>query len=76
MSKFQIPHQSTDSTSKTIRFPEELIEEIERSICKTGCTFTGFVLQAVQFALQSLEEQRLEQEGTQNPSAPEECAPR
>lgn len=56
MKKFKIPKVSA-TTNKTIRFPNDLIEEIEDSIRGTGCTFSAFVVEAVRVALENLREE-------------------
>lgn len=60
MRKFKIPSIPT-STTKSIRFPDTLIEKIENAIKGTDCTFSGFVLEATRMALESLEEQENEE---------------
>ena len=55
MRKFQIPRASA-TTTKSIRFSEEMIEQVEAAIRGTGCTFSAFVIEAVRVALESLEE--------------------
>lgn len=55
MREFKIPtHAKT--TNKTIRFPNDLIEEIENTIVCQNCTFTAFVIAAVKFALENVKE--------------------
>lgn len=39
------------STTKSIRFPNGLIEDVERAIQESGGTFTSFVVNAVKEAL-------------------------
>lgn len=55
MSKFKIP-KIPPTTSKSIRFPNDVIEEVEKAIQGKQCTFTAFVVEAVRAALESLEE--------------------
>ena len=55
MAKFKIP-VIPPTTNKCIRFPNNLIEEIEDAIKGTSCTFSAFVLEAVRVALSELEE--------------------
>ena len=55
MREFKIPTHSK-STTKTIRFPNDLIEEIENTIVCQNCTFTAFVVAAVKFALENVQE--------------------
>ena len=56
MRKFKIPI-SPKSTTKSVRFPDEIIEAVNEAICGTDCTFTAFVVEAVRVALESLEEE-------------------
>jgi len=55
MTKFKIP-VIPSTTNKCIRFPSNLIEDIEKAIEGTNCTFSAFVLEAVRVALRELEE--------------------
>ena len=55
MKKFKIP-AIPPSTSKTIRFPNNLIDEIEKEITGKDCTFSAFVIEAVRVALDNLHE--------------------
>ena len=55
MRVFKIP-RIPPTTVKSIRFPNDLIEDIESAIRGTGCTFTAFVVEAVRVALENLEE--------------------
>ena len=55
MRKFQIPKNSP-TTSKSIRFPNDVIAQIEEAIRGTDCTFSTFVVEAARVALESLEE--------------------
>ena len=55
MRKFKMP-KVPQSTSKSIRFPNEVIEEVEKAIVGTECTFSAFVVEAVRVALENLSE--------------------
>ena len=59
MRKFKIP-KGYNSTSKAIRFPDDVIEEVERAICGTNCNFSQFIIEATRFALENLEEEQQE----------------
>lgn len=53
MGRFQIP--STPPTiNKTIRFPSDVVEEVEKAIQSRNCTFSAFVIAAVRMALEDL----------------------
>ena len=56
MAKFKIP-KPPESTNKSIRFPNELIQSVEEAIRGTDCTFSAFVVEAVRVALENLEEE-------------------
>lgn len=53
MSKFQIP-SIPSTTNKTIRFPNDIIEQVETAIQGKDCTFSAFVIAAVRAALDDL----------------------
>ncbi len=55
MRKFKIP-QIPQTTSKSIRFPNSVIEEVENALVGTDCTFSAFVVEAVRVALENLKE--------------------
>ena len=55
MRKFKIP-VIPPTTSKSIRFPNDVIENVENAIRGIDCTFTAFVVEAVRVALENLEE--------------------
>lgn len=55
MGRFQIP--STPPTiNKTIRFPSDVVEEVEKAIQNKNCTFSAFVIAAVRTALEDIQE--------------------
>lgn len=56
MKKFRIPKVPVSST-KSIRFPNEVIEQVEEAIRGKDCTFTAFVVEAVRVALENLAEE-------------------
>lgn len=60
MRKFKIPKVPVSST-KSIRFPNAVIEQVEEAIRGTDCTFTAFVVEAVRVALENLAEDEEEQ---------------
>lgn len=55
LKKFKIP-SVPPTTNKCIRFPNDVIEEVEKAISGKSCTFTAFVVEAVRVALENLEE--------------------
>lgn len=61
MKKFKIP-QIPQTTSKSIRFPNDVIDEVESVLVGTDCTFSTFVVEAVRVALENLKEESAEDE--------------
>ncbi len=55
MKKFEIP-TIPSSTNKCIRFPNDVIEQVENAIKGTNCSFSAFVIEAVRVALENLNE--------------------
>lgn len=53
MAKFKIP-SIPPTTNKTIRFPNDMITEVEDAIKGNDCTFSAFVIAAVKMALNDL----------------------
>lgn len=60
MKKFKVP-SIPPTINKSIRFPEDVINEVEQAIQGTGCTFSAFVVEAVRVALENLKEENGEQ---------------
>ena len=54
MSTFRIP-SIPPTTNKTIRFPNDVIEQVEQAIQGTDCTFSAFVIAAVRAAWEDME---------------------
>ena len=57
MSGFKIP-STPPTTNKTIRFPNDVIESVEKAIQGENCTFSAFVIAAVRAALDELEQDK------------------
>ena len=53
MRKFKIP-SVPQSTNKCIRFPNDIIDEVENAIKGSSCSFSAFVIEAVRVALENL----------------------
>lgn len=60
MRTFKIP-SNPPGTNKTIRFPNDVILQVEEQIVGKDCTFSAFVVEAVRVALCNLREQEQEQ---------------
>ncbi len=56
--KFKIP-TIPSTVNKTIRFPSDLVNEVEKLIQGQNCTFSAFVIAAVRAAAQSAQEQKI-----------------
>ena len=56
MRKFKIP-LIPPTTNKCVRFPNDVIENVEKAIQGKDCTFSAFVVEAVRVALENLEEE-------------------
>ena len=61
MRKFKIPNIPA-TEPKSIRFPVDVISEVEDTIRGRDCTFSAFVVEAVRVALESLQEEDEEKE--------------
>ena len=55
MGRFQIP-ENPPTVNKTIRFPNNVVEEVEQAIKGKDCAFSSFVIAAVRAALEDLKE--------------------
>ncbi len=55
MKSFKIP-SIPPTTNKCIRFPNDVIEQVEKEIQGKDCTFSAFVIEAVRVALENLKE--------------------
>lgn len=55
MKKFKIPN-IPPTTNKCIRFPNDIIEDVENAIVGKNCTFSAFVVEAVRVALENISE--------------------
>ena len=53
MNKFQIP-DNPPTVNKTIRFPSDVVDNVEKAIQGKDCTFSAFVIAAVRAVLDEL----------------------
>ena len=51
---FELKSDKKESENKTIRFPLPLLERIENAIKGCDVSFSGFVLQACEYALENM----------------------
>lgn len=52
---FQIKPNKRESENKTIRFPLPLVEKVENTIKSKDVTFSSFVIQACEYALENMD---------------------
>lgn len=52
---FKIKEQRKETENKTIRFPVELINKIEKQLEGRNITFSSFVIQACKYALDNID---------------------
>jgi len=52
---FQLKQDKKETENKTIRFPIPLIVQIESAIQNQDVTFSSFVLQACEYALENMD---------------------
>ncbi len=57
---FQLKENRKETENKTIRFPINLIERIEKTLENQNVTFSSFVLQACEYALENMENSQKE----------------
>lgn len=55
MGKFKLP-EKPPTVNKTIRFPSDVVNEVEAVIQGKDCTFSAFVIAAVRAALEDLQQ--------------------
>lgn len=59
---FQLKSDKKETENKTVRFPLPLIERIENAIKNKDVTFSGFVIQACEYALNNMEGKEADKE--------------
>lgn len=65
---FQIKPDRKGSENKTIRFPIQLIEQINTAITGQDVSFSSFVIQACEYALANMDSSEIDMpEKTQSP---------
>lgn len=55
---FQLKPNKKETENKTIRFPIHLIDRIENAIKNQDVTFSSFVIQACEYALDNMDSNR------------------
>lgn len=51
---FQLKPDRKETENKTVRFPVELINKIEKALVGKNATFSAFVIQACEYALDNM----------------------
>lgn len=51
---FQLKSDRKETETKSIRFPLELIDRIDKAITDNDVSFSGFVIQACEYALDNM----------------------
>jgi len=59
---FQLKANRKETENKTIRFPLPLIEKIDKAIKNQDVTFSGFVIQACEYALDNMNTKECDKE--------------
>lgn len=54
---FKLEKEKKETENKTIRFPIDLIQDIEHAIKGTSISFSSFVIQACKYALKNIDTQ-------------------
>ena len=62
--KFE-PDKKKETLNKTIRFPKELVEKIEKQVAENDSYFSSFVIQACDYAIKE-SELEYEEDKTEN----------
>lgn len=57
---FRLNEEKKETENKTIRFPIPLIERIEEKLVNTNVTFSRFVIQACEYALEDMDKEESE----------------
>ncbi len=58
MGKFEIP-STPPTVNKTVRFPSDVVDGVEKAIQGKDCTFSAFVIAAVRAALADLAKEEM-----------------
>lgn len=57
MKEFKIPY-TPPTVNKCIRFPSDVIDDVEKAISGKNCTFTAFVVEATRVAIKSVNKKK------------------
>lgn len=70
MARFKLPKMPS-TVNKTIRFPQEVVDQVEIELRGSNCNFSQFVISAVRVALENLEEDRAAEQALKQKEADE-----
>lgn len=59
---FQLKPNRKETENKTIRFPIPLVEQIENAIKNQDVTFSSFVIQACEYALNNMDSKEADEQ--------------
>lgn len=71
MARFKLPKMPS-TVNKTIRFPQDIVDQVEVELRGANCNFSQFVIQAVRVALQNLEEDREAEQNQKEAERPDD----
>lgn len=71
MARFKIPKMPS-TVNKTIRFPQEIVDQVEIELRGANCNFSQFVITAVRVALENLEEDRAAEQNREKAEQPDD----
>ena len=54
----QIRSDKKDTVNKTVRFPIDMLDRIDKVMVENNVSFSGFILQACEYVLDELEKER------------------
>ena len=57
---FRLNEEKRETENKTVRFPVDLVDRIEKIMLEKDVSFSGFVIQACEYVVDELENEKLE----------------
>ncbi|MDX5038728.1 YlcI/YnfO family protein [Streptococcus suis] len=58
LTEYKLKSDKKETEIKTIRFPSELVDRIEEAIVKKDVSFSSFVIQACDYALNNMDKEQ------------------
>lgn len=71
MARFKLPKMPS-TVNKTIRFPQDIVDQVEVELRGANCNFSQFVIQAVRVALENLREDREAEQNQKEAERPDD----